>query len=169
MRLWWLGSGSHRVLFTSLLRAGLWEYLPRPPARAAGRPSMNLPALPQPRQQVPPGWALCLPAEHQGAGTEAESSWLREQPVRPRFLEFHTLGLCRHGPGKTELAPTHPEGRPPTWDSGNMDRKVKRKGSLCPLSPRPHGGPTMSLDLWASVTLPPSVLASTKGPSASPS
>lgn len=89
---------------------------------------------------------------HRGGGVvpqcRTSGSWHRggeflapEQPVRPGFLEFHTMGLCRHGPGKTELAPTHPGGHPPTWDSGNMDRKVKRKGSLCPLSPKPHGVP----------------------------
>lgn len=105
------------VLFTSLLRAGLWEHLPRPP---------------QPRLQEDPArtcglccsrnskfhQALRLGAGHRGAGTEAESFWLPNNWSAPRFLGLRTLGLCLQGPGNTELAPTRP---PPTGGSGKGD------------------------------------------------
>lgn len=120
----------------------MWEYLPRSPSPAAGRPSITLLALPQPGQQVPPG---AVPQCRTSGSWHRGGEFLApEQPAAPGFWNstlWVSVGMAQ---GKQSWHQPTRGGHPPTWDSGNMDQKVKRKGSLCPLSPRLHGVPTMS-------------------------
>lgn len=162
MRLWvawkWVPQGP---LHSCALDCGS-SYLD-PPAPAAGRPSMNLLALPQPRQQVPPG---AVPQ------CRTSGSWHRGgeflalgTTLRPRFLEFHTMGLCLHGPGET--VGTNPPSTHPGFKKHGLKSEKKRKcvPTVVKAVWCPHHEPG-SLGFCHLATLSS---CTQKGPSASPS
>lgn len=164
LRFWVAWKWVPRVLFTSLLRAGLWEYLPRSPSPGCRK-----------IQHEPAGFAAAKLASstRRCASVQDIRELAQRQRVSgsPNNRSAPVSGIPHYGslsaPPRGNRVDTNPSSTRPGLRKQGLKSDKKRKS--VPMSPRPHGVPTMSLDLWASVTLPASGLAPTKGPSACPS